>query len=77
MKTLAWHETLELHEILAATTYYLFKLKSHSKQITDKELKELYITSIEKIRKSNSRFIKKIGRIAYVHVLVLIKIFII
>jgi len=49
MKTLAWHETLELHEILAASTYYLFKLKSHLKQIKDKELKELYLTSIEKL----------------------------
>lgn len=49
MKTLAWHETLELHEILAASTYYLFKLKSHSKHITDKELKELYIASIGKL----------------------------
>jgi len=32
MKTLGWHETLELHEILVATTYYLFKLKRHSKK---------------------------------------------
>lgn len=49
MKTLAWHETLELHEILASTTYYLFKLKSNLNHITDKELKELYIASIGKL----------------------------
>ncbi|WP_430509431.1 hypothetical protein [Gottfriedia solisilvae] len=59
MKTLAWHETLELHEILAATTYYLFKLKSHSKQITDKELKELYITSFEKLENQIRDLLKK------------------
>ena len=46
MRTLAWHETLELHEIMAATTYYLYKLKTNLKNITDEGLKELYKTSI-------------------------------
>ncbi|PGS46133.1 spore coat protein [Bacillus sp. AFS041924] len=46
MRTLAWHETLELHEIMAATTYYLYKLKTNLKNITDEGLKELYKASI-------------------------------
>ncbi|MFB7139683.1 spore coat protein [Gottfriedia sp. NPDC056225] len=46
MRTLAWHETLELHEIVATTTYFLFKLKTNIKNVSDAGLKELYKTSI-------------------------------
>ncbi|WP_088044020.1 spore coat protein [Bacillus sp. EAC] len=49
MRTLAWHETMELHEIVAATTYYLYKLKTNIKNISDPGLKELYKMSIGKL----------------------------
>jgi spore coat protein F len=41
-KLLAWHETLELHELVAFQSAGLMKLKMSMKKITDKELRELY-----------------------------------
>ncbi|MCL6574081.1 MAG: spore coat protein [Bacillus sp. (in: Bacteria)] len=41
-KLLAWHETLELHEIVAFQSLGLMKLKMSLKKVTDPELKELY-----------------------------------
>lgn len=41
-KLLAWHETLELHEIVAFQSMGLMKLKMSIKKVTDHELKELY-----------------------------------
>lgn len=41
-KLLAWHETLELHEIVAFQSIGLMKLKMSIKKVTDPELKELY-----------------------------------
>lgn len=41
-KLLAWHETLELHEMVAFQATGLMKLKLSIKKITDPELKELY-----------------------------------
>jgi len=41
-KLLAWHETLELHEMVAFQSVGLMKLKMSIKKITDPELKELY-----------------------------------
>ena len=52
MRTLAWHETLELHEIVAASTYYLYKLKTNYKKISDSGLKELNKMAIGKLEKN-------------------------
>ncbi|MFL6554803.1 MAG: spore coat protein [Bacillus sp. (in: firmicutes)] len=41
-KLLAWHETLELHELVAFQSVGLMKLKMAIKKIPDPELKELY-----------------------------------
>lgn len=41
-KLLAWHETMELHEIVAFQSVGLMKLKMSIKKVTDPELKELY-----------------------------------
>jgi spore coat protein F len=41
-KTLAWHETMELHELVAFQSVGLMKLKMSIKKIPDPELKELY-----------------------------------
>src|SRR4051794_10618402 len=41
-KLLAWHETLELHELVAFQSVGLMKLKMSLKKITDAELKEIY-----------------------------------
>ena len=41
-KLLAWHETLELHELVAYQSAGLMKLKMSITKVTDNELKELY-----------------------------------
>jgi spore coat protein F len=41
-KLLAWHETLELHELVAFQSVGLMKLKMSINKVTDAELKELY-----------------------------------
>ncbi|MFZ7943827.1 spore coat protein [Neobacillus sp. 19] len=41
-KLLAWHETLELHELVSFQSMGLMKLKMSFKKVTDNELKELY-----------------------------------
>ncbi|PGY15382.1 spore coat protein [Bacillus sp. AFS031507] len=41
-KLLAWHETLELHEMVAFQSVGQMKLKMSMKKIIDTELKELY-----------------------------------
>lgn len=47
---LAWHETLELHELTAAQTHALTKLKKAYRKITNPELQKIYkhaIVSLE------------------------------
>lgn len=46
MTTLAWHETLELHELVASTTFYLVKFKMNVNKITDPGLRDIYRSSI-------------------------------
>ncbi|MCM3763419.1 spore coat protein [Neobacillus niacini] len=49
-KPLAWHETLELHELVAFQSTGLMKLKMSIRQVKDQELRELYrmcITDLE------------------------------
>ena len=44
-KTLAWHETLELHELIAAQSVGLVKIKKSMKKISDPQLRQLYSVS--------------------------------
>lgn len=48
-KSLAWHETLELHELIASNATCLFKLKKTIGSVTEPELKNLYKVSIQTI----------------------------
>jgi spore coat protein F len=48
-KSLAWHETLELHELIVSNATCLFKLKKMASSIQEPELKQLYIVSIQTI----------------------------
>ncbi|MBD3110179.1 spore coat protein [Bacillus sp. AGMB 02131] len=45
--TLAWHETLEIHELVAFQSNALMDLKMSIKKIQDSELKQLYADSIQ------------------------------
>jgi spore coat protein F len=46
---LAWHETLELHEIVAFQTNSLIQFKKAIRKVSDPELKNLYEETIEGI----------------------------
>ncbi|KMM60913.1 spore coat protein [Bacillus glycinifermentans] len=41
-RTLAWHETLELHELIASQSVGLIKVKKSLKKIRDPQLRHLY-----------------------------------
>lgn len=43
---LAWHETLELHELVAMETNHLITLKKSVKKVSDPALKNLYMMAI-------------------------------
>ncbi|MGG1216950.1 spore coat protein [Priestia endophytica] len=45
-RTLAWHETLEIHELVAFQSNGLIKLKKMIKEVNDPELREIYRKSI-------------------------------
>ncbi|WP_373309308.1 MULTISPECIES: spore coat protein [Paenibacillus] len=45
-KHLAWHETMELHELTAASSNYLIAMKMHVHHVTDPHLHELYEEAI-------------------------------
>jgi spore coat protein F len=45
-RSLAWHETLELHELVAFQSNGLMKLKRTIEKVTDPELKAIYRKSI-------------------------------
>lgn len=47
---LAWHETLELHELAAFQTNSLIQFKKAVRKIQDRELKNLYLEAIEGIQ---------------------------
>jgi spore coat protein F len=57
-KTLAWHETLELHEMVAFQSIGLMKLKMSFKKIQDPELKELYRTCIHELEGNLKELLK-------------------
>jgi spore coat protein F len=47
MKHLAWHETLDLHELVAFQSVGVFKLKKGLADIQDPTLRSLYLTAIK------------------------------
>ncbi|TYS08975.1 spore coat protein [Bacillus subtilis] len=51
-RTLAWHETLELHELVAFQAIGLIKLKKMIKEVKDPQLKQLYAVSIQAIEQN-------------------------
>ncbi|WP_170007185.1 spore coat protein [Bacillus fonticola] len=51
-KTLAWHETLELHELTAFKSIGLMKAKMGMKQIQDKRLLDIYKKAIHDLETS-------------------------
>jgi spore coat protein F len=50
--TLAWHETLELHELVAFNSIGLIKIKMGLSKITDNKLKNIYQKSILELETS-------------------------
>lgn len=52
MKQLAWHETLELHELIASQANQLMALKKNLGAITDPKLKKLYEKAINQMEKN-------------------------
>jgi spore coat protein F len=48
-ETLVWHETLELHELVAFQSVGLMKLKKAKKEIKDPQLLNLYNFSIQSL----------------------------
>lgn len=63
-KTLAWHETLELHELIAAQSVGLVKIKKSMKKISDPQLRQLYSMSAkaleQNLREPSSLFAKSL-----------------
>jgi spore coat protein F len=48
-QTLAWHETLEMHELVAFQAIGLMKIKMGLKNIQDKNLKGIYLQTIREL----------------------------
>ncbi|PWW20772.1 spore coat protein F [Cytobacillus oceanisediminis] len=46
-QALAWHETLEIHELVAFQAIGLMKLKKGLKEIQDQELRQIYLKTIQ------------------------------
>ncbi|MEH7095066.1 spore coat protein [Neobacillus vireti] len=57
-KKLAWHETLELHEMVAFQSLGLMKLKMSINKVTDSNLKELYRLCIQDLEKNLNELLK-------------------
>ena len=49
-KTLAWHETLEMHELVAFQAIGLMKLKTGLNNIKDSNLQRIYLQTIEELK---------------------------
>jgi spore coat protein F len=56
-KTLAWHETLEMDELVAFQSNGLMKLKMAIEKINDPDLKEIYIKNIQELELNISELI--------------------
>ena len=46
-RTLGWHETLEIHELVASQTNALMRLKMSIKKIKDSQLRNVYHSAIQ------------------------------
>ena len=57
-KHLAWHETLEIHELVAFQSIGLMKLKKSLPEITDPTLKNLYNEAIQGLSKNITDLLK-------------------
>lgn len=57
-KLLAWHETMELHELVAFQSMGLMKLKMSIQKVTDHELKELYKKCIHDLESNLKELLK-------------------
>ncbi|WP_042354021.1 spore coat protein [Bacillus rubiinfantis] len=57
-KLLAWHETLELHELVAFQATGLMKLKMSINKVASNELKELYRKSIHDLEANLNELLK-------------------
>lgn len=57
-RLLAWHETLELHELVAFQSTGLMKLKMSINKVTDAELKELYRKCIHELEANINDLLK-------------------
>ncbi|MED3561612.1 spore coat protein [Bacillus xiapuensis] len=57
-RTLAWHETMELHEIVAFQSIGLMKLKMSFKKVEDQELRELYRKCIGELEGNLNELLK-------------------
>jgi len=57
-KKLAWHETLELHEMVAFQSLGLMKLKMSINKVSDSELRELYRLCIQDLEKNLNELLK-------------------
>lgn len=55
---LAWHETLELHELVAFQSFGLIKLKKFIGEIKDPELHNLYVHTIKGIETNLQELLK-------------------
>lgn len=57
-KTMAWHETLELHELTAFNSIGLIKLKMGIKNIQDSRLRNIYEQTIRELETSISELVQ-------------------
>ena len=54
-KPLAWHETLEMHELVAFQAIGLMKLKTGLNNVQDPNLQRIYLQTIEGTRSEHKR----------------------
>ncbi|AEP89025.1 MULTISPECIES: spore coat protein CotF [Bacillus] len=51
-RTLAWHETLEMHELVAFQSNGLIRLKKMIREVKDPQLRQLYSVSIQAVEQN-------------------------
>jgi spore coat protein F len=64
---LAWHETLELHELVAFNSIGLMKLKKGLKDIQDNTLKNIYLQTIKELEISVKELLQFYPRAPHPH----------
>ncbi|RSK52950.1 spore coat protein [Bacillus canaveralius] len=58
IRRLAWHETLEVHELVAYQAIVLNRIKKLYRKVDDDELKQLYTVSIKALEKNLRELLK-------------------